>query len=533
MLTCAKILLFSLLSWGASNPLDWSRVASDFVILNDVVPVDRTWLRMQAGESVALGYDAGLVANDHVPVDCRWERFKHDHRDLEISVLTSKYLESCESQIRSQSWGWWEDYYRTMFVRLKISEHPYLRRVFLRLPNGYQQPALLALKDTTTRRPLIIFRAGIFGNSVDIQAERHLIMQLFEQGPFNLLFLDSATSPETVRWNTVNTAGGLDEGLQNYQIAERLLRPSEPLSKLIDGIHLLGISMGGHSLWMTLALNQVNKPLFKSAVAFCPLVQFEKTFLEHQSHPVDFFLMNFWAYMRLAALRDRWPGLSVGNFLMDAFHILARSYKGPITDDGKVLFPLVEGFRKDDYFSGNNLLPLIRTIRVPVTVFSSEIETLVPYDLNYKVLEREVSGLPNFHLFALPTGFHCTFPGAYDWDQFSMMVKDQYLERLPELRHRYNQGSVALPVAAAEIPNMPLLSVQAVHGGRTVDVSFQSTTGITVMQQIPIGQLDWGTADYIRSESEARALIRWTRNNLRVEREPAPRFVWDRLKKPD
>ncbi len=528
MLTCARILLtllFSSTSFAVSS-LQWDTLSSEFLTLNEVVPVDRTWFRMQAGESTALGYDAGLQFQDHVPKECRWANFKLQNPSLEISVLTAKYLQTCETQLRNESWGWWEDYYRTMFVRIKISEHPYMKRVLLRLPNGYQQPGLLALKDSKTRRPLIIFRAGIFGNSVDIQAERHLIMQLFEQGPFNLLFLDSATSPETVKWNVRYTAGGLDEGLQNYQIAERLTREREPLSQLIEGIHFLGLSMGGHSLWMTLALNEVNKSVVKSALAICPLVQFEKTFNKHKSNV----FMNLWAYFRLSLLRDRVGGLTMFNFLSDSFQSVSQGYKGPITDDAKVVFPVAEGFRKDDYFMGNNLIPLLKSIRVPVTAFFAMQETLVPYDLNFEFLKKETTAIPNFHLFSLPKGFHCTFPGAYDWDQFSAMVRDQFLAREPELEKKYHQISQFLPVPADEIPDDPVLRVRATVGDQDLEVSFLSRGGTTVFSRVALQKLDWATAERIRSETEARALIRWARTNISLEKNPSPKLTWKNLK---
>src|SRR5205085_1851106 len=106
---------------------------------------------------------------------------------------------------------------RSLMISLPIEEHPFLRRVFLKLPNGFKLPGLLALKDTTARRPLIVFRAGIFGNSLDVMGERFLLIQIFEQSGFNVLMLDSLVSPEAIEMNTMYTAGGFDEGLQNYQ----------------------------------------------------------------------------------------------------------------------------------------------------------------------------------------------------------------------------------------------------------------------------------------------------------------------------
>lgn len=531
MLTCAKWTLFLALSLGAGPALSWDSLRSEFLVFNEVVAVDRTWLRMQAGESTLLSYDAGLENSHRVPRHCQWAEFKKARpaTDL-IKDLTKDYFRECEKSLDANQWGWIENYYRTMFVRIKVSEQPYFKRVLLRLPNGFQQPGLLALKDLRTKRPLIIFRAGIFGNSIDIQAERHLIMQLFEQGPFNLLFLDSLTSPESIKWNVRYSAGGLDEGLINYQIADRLTRLNEPISKVIGNIHLLGASMGGHSLWMALALNEVNKPLFKSAVAFCPLVEFEKTFREHQNNPVGFFFMNLWAYFRLGLLRDRVENLTVGRFLLDSFESVSRNYAGPLTDEGKVKYPLHEGFDSRRYFRGNDLGPLISSINIPVTVFSSLKDHLVPYDTNFRSLEKYTEGKSNFSLITLHEGAHCTNPGAYDWNEFSTMVKEQFLAQEPDLLKRGKKIAHPLPVLSYEIPENADLHFKAFVGSDHLIVSILNREAVAFPVQIPIQKLDWGTSDRIRSESEARALIRWARSNMSIEMSPAAQIVWTNLK---
>lgn len=530
MPNCAKWMLFLGLILGAKVAQGWDALRSDFLVFNEVVPVDRSWLRMQAGESTLLSYDVGLEPGTQVPSECRWQRFREAHPGQTIEEVTQNYFKECEKKIERPSLGWIDNYYRTMFVRLKVSEQPYLKRVLLRLPNGFQQPGLLAVKDLKTRRPLIIFRAGIFGNSIDIQAERHMIVQLFEQGPFNLLFLDSATSPETIKWNVRYSAGGLDEGLQNYQIAERLVRPQEPISKLIGGIHLLGVSMGGHSLWMTLALNQLNRPLFKSAVAFCPLVEFEKTFRGHQENAVSFFFMNLWAYLRLELLRERVAHLSFYRFLLDSFESVSKSYAGPLTDDGTLKFPAIEGFKKENYFQGNNLVPLIPLIQVPVTVFSSVKDHLVPFETNFRALETVTQGRSNFNLIRLHEGAHCTNPGVYDWNEFSEAFKDQFVSREPDLYRSAQKIAHPLPLFSGELSENTEIYIRANVGSDHLNLSLLNENKVIVITQVPISKLDWGTSDRIRSESEARALIRWARANMVLEIAPAPQIVWRNLK---
>lgn len=492
--------------------------------------MDRTWLRMQAGESVALSYDVGLKSTEFVRKECYWETFKAQNLDLSTRQLTQNYLKKCEQALRLTTWGWPESFYRTMFIRIKVSEHPFMRKVFLRLPNGYQQPGLLALKDTQVRRPLIIFRAGVFGNSIDIQAERHLVMQLFEQAPFNLLFLDSLTSPETVMWNQKYSFGGLDEGLQNYQIAQQLLRPEEPMSKLISGIHLLGVSMGGHSVMMGMILNQFNPKVFKSAMAFCPLIEFKQTFDKHRSTYVGYFFMNFWAYFRLGNLRDRIPNLSLTRFLTDTFKHISQNYHGPLTDNGGVQFPNDPAFSVKNFDQGNDIAHLIPLIQEPVTVFSTQQDSLVPFHINFASLKQQAQDKPNFNLVDLPMGYHCTFPGSYDWDQFSAMVRDQFLLQEKSLGDRQEMMAMSLPATTDEIPENTDLTFTATVGSDYLLVQLKNRTGQTLTSRIPIEQLDWATSRWIRTETEARALIRWSRTHFSVKRSPHPELIWARIR---
>jgi len=46
--------------------------------------------------------------------------------------------------------------------------------------HGFKLPALLAMKDTTARRPMVVF-AGDFGNSLDVLGERFLLIQVLSR----------------------------------------------------------------------------------------------------------------------------------------------------------------------------------------------------------------------------------------------------------------------------------------------------------------------------------------------------------------
>ena len=123
-----------------------------------------------------------------------------------------------------------------------------------------------------------------------------------------------------------------------------------------------------------------------------------------------------------------------------------------------------------------------------------------------------------------------TFPGAYDWDQFSAMVREQFLAQEPALERRSQKIRWALAITKNELLEDSELNVLTGVGSKTLQISIFTRNGLRISTEVPISQLDWATADWVRTESEARALIRWSRANMKIELEPSPAIVWSVLK---
>lgn len=527
------------------NPLetsDWIQAfESEFMTMNDAASSEQLRVLRWIYESPWLTFDAGLE-DEKIPAACQFRNFQaissahaaHAPGTEALRDLTADYLAKCEKEIATGPKDLARNLYRTLFIRFAVENNPYVRRVVFHLPNGYRQPGLIALKDDRHRRPWLILRAGILGNSVDVQAERFVLLQLFEQGPFNVIFLDSMTSAETIKLNERLSVGGLDEGLQNYQIARRLTDPAEPLSRLVGDVHLMAISMGGHGMLMAMILNEVNPPVFKSAVGLCPMVQFRETFSGHERSPWSFLGMNIYASFRLP-LMERVPGIRRSWFLPDAFAWVRDHYRGPLTDDGSVAFP--PAFPKTDFLKGNELLPYVRTIRHPVSVFATVKDDLVPFAINTGVLRELPEKNPDVRIYPLQESFHCSFPGAYSWSQMGELLKAQFF------------GADAVPPGFRRQtwPLPPLAPGQAVNAALDFDLADQdefltarvrADDGAEVSVQIPVDALAWGTLGRVRNETEARTLTRWAFQNVHLSADlegaltlswPVPAdFTWPR-----
>lgn len=498
---------------------DWIKgFESSFLQLNDKATSQQLAILRWIYDAPIFSFDAGLEV-ENIPEACQFRQFQALHSAQQqgkaLQQVTADYLQKCETQIATGPKDMWRNLYRTLFIRFGIENNPYLRRIVLNLPNGYKQPGLIALKDDQYRRPWIILRAGVLGNSVDLQAERFILMQMFEQGPFNMLFLDSMTSAETIRLNQRLSVGGLDEGLQNYQIAQKLKDPAEPLNRLVSDVHLMAVSMGGHGLFMAMILNETNPPVFKSAVGLCPMVQFRKTFLDHEASLWSFFPMNIYASWRMAPLMDKIPNIRRTWFLPDAFKYVQDNFRGPITDQGKIQFP--PNFPKDDFVRGNELLPWIKLIRHPVRIFSTLKDNLVPYVFNTGILRELPEKNESIQIYTLKEGYHCSFPGAYSWSEMSAVLKAQFLsDNENALPPGFRQMDWPLPQLAVGQKVVDHLKFELNEGDELLKVKISTGGSAEVHVMIPIGALSWGTLPKVRSETEARVLLRFAQQNIRL-----------------
>jgi hypothetical protein len=206
-----------------------------------------------------------------------WASQLHGKRIQVQGQLISQYLTNCGTELETGVLSEGIHALKIMSIKLDLDNHPFLHRVVFRMPNGDKIKGRLALKGDLKKRPLVIFRLGVFGTSEEFKPERFIFMMLFEQSAFNVLVLDNATGPDYLAMNSKPSIGGFSEGLQNMWIAKTLTDPTEPLSQIIESLHMVGMSLGGHGVLFSSLLNEFNldennEKRIKSFFGFCPVV---------------------------------------------------------------------------------------------------------------------------------------------------------------------------------------------------------------------------------------------------------------------
>jgi hypothetical protein len=436
-----------------------------------------------------------------------------------------------------------------MLFQLHPTRHPFGRQILLHLPNHIKIKGFLAMKPDGKKRPLVIFRTGLFSNTHEFYPERSLFLQMFEQSPFHVLVLESSTGSEFLKNNTSWAVGGFDEGIQNFLIARQLQTQQEPISKWISHVHLMGSSMGGHGALFGALLNEHNlgpqgQRVLQSSLAFCPLINMQETLEFHQRRSPFIGLMNYWASRRLQVLKVHIPEISEENFIPQFFDWIQDTYKGPlVAAEGRLpdlnLPPgmqsvLLSPQRPADLFwQMNHFWPWYQNVQTPVMVFSTRQDPVVEWTLNSgRIAEKQLqTGNSNFHLVTFEKGHHCSLPIAYEWEALSTLFQTFILKnspgfqlrpvefRLPlasELRNQFGDRAPLLDLSFDVEPGSTLLFAK-VRFDREFWPSFQERWKAPwATARLPLKDLEFPFDSEIHSEDEASLLLRWAYQNIRV-----------------
>jgi predicted alpha/beta-fold hydrolase len=350
-------------------------------------------------------------------------------------ALVQKYFKDCAKELQTGPTTGIRNGEEMMTMRLQPDAHPFLQTVLFHLPGDIKLKGLLALKGDFKKRPLVVFRAGVFNNVAEFFPERAWMMMLFEQSPFNVLLVENMTGSDFIADNTQFSFGGYDEGMQNILIAQILQDPNEPLHRLIDSLHLFGVSLGGHGVLFASLLNELNSPtnklLYQSFLGLCPVVDL-KASMENLTNNRPFsYAADLWARKRLAGLREKLPEVENHpsfSFLRTAVNEVVRTYHGGLSHVSSIRLP--EGMQDGaDFWQLNDFWKYYKDVKEPVLILSTEKDPIVPFSLNsQKIQNKSLSlGHSNISVVNFAEGEHCTLPVAYDWKAVSSLIQSYIL----------------------------------------------------------------------------------------------------------
>lgn len=455
-----------------------------------------------------------------------------------------EYTEKCRNEFETGiTWPFW-NVVDSLFLKFEPRQYSYGRHVMFHFENGVKLKGYLALKDLSKKRPFIIFRAGIFSNTEEFMAERPFFFQMFEQGPFNILILESLSGTDFTSNNEQFSLGGFDEGIQNYLIAKKLFEPSEPLSKVVSSVHAMGLSMGGHGTMYANILEELNRSknqtVISSSLLLCPLLNFRDTLDFHMGQGFSLTAMNYWAYSRLAAVKKRYPELKQDMFVPELLRLIENRYQESFAqaeiglkipfDEKKALSK--EGLRL--FWELNNYWDNYHDIKTPVLIFATMKDPVVPWAVNSgRILDgRMPLSKSDVEVVTLQQGYHCSTPAAYDWDKMTTLLQSYVLKHSPEFQRETKRYLYPLKEdyleavkdgykfidADFDIEKESSLLQVTLHLQKSEDPSwFSKLFRKTIHLTLPLSDLDYQVTGNFEKHSDIASFKRWAYHNIQSQ----------------
>lgn len=420
-------------------------------------------------------------------------------------------------------------------LRYDRKDHPQLESVLFKLPGGVSLRGLLALKGDRKPRPFVVLRIGIFSNVEKYFVEQFLLMQLFEQGPANVLVLESTTGSGYIAANEgFGFANGL-ETLQNLQVAKILRDKNEPLNALVGSLHFVGISFGGHGLFGAAAFDpkQPGGPRIDSFTAYCPLIHPRATFADALEPGYGHVVADFWATVRMKALRKRDPSFaerpwSEWLFGRPSFlkRVLDLSEKGTAARRG-----LAEGLAIPEEWLADprpeEPWPWFTGLKAPFLILATKNDSVVNPALNVRAFEKEMlarAKKENVGVVLLDRGYHCTLPMAYDWNTMAAALNGAIRAsdsswRPVETTLDMDLGDV---VGVDAIERHPQISYRVEWPERGPFAAIRVSIGddaapASFSMNLPLGSFDAQVKDGDLNEPAKKMIERWLHRSLRLD----------------
>ena len=407
------------------------------------------------GEDIKTGFletiPDGLNSKDISP-SCDPKLFEDNvlskkRTSAEYFTLVKNYFKNCESELSESNPKGVLALLSYAKYKYPFLQHPQVKEFTIPLENGVQVPAIMALKQDPTPRPLVVVKCGTFCSAEESPSMKAYLMSLFDQGPFNVVLLASQTGLDYMALNHVVNLGGYSEGYETLLVGQ-YLRNKWAYRDRISSLHMMGISLGGNAAVFGAAYND-QYPLtdgsktFTTVTAICPVLSLKPT-LEHLYGST--IIGPIFAKLTKEQFVDARLSLNVGDLLADS---QLPSKKADMVDFiGNLASTSLQrrgiASTTPDYFKSNNIWNWPAKIQTPMLVWAAKNDIIVNNKINAYVMEHDdyYEKSSNVGVLNISYGSHCGFQGAYSPIAAAAVLKTWVLTHSPEFMPSYKQTTV-------------------------------------------------------------------------------------------
>ncbi|MFM6927296.1 MAG: alpha/beta hydrolase family protein [Bdellovibrio sp.] len=401
--------------------------------------------------------------NSDVPPSCEPQVFEDEvlskkRTTDEYFKILKEYFGRCQKSLSRYSLKGTRALAKFGLYEYPFLQHPQVSKIFIPLSNGTKVPALVALKQDSRPRPLVVMKCGVFCSATQTPSTRNYVMHLFDQAPFNLVILANQTGFDYLYTNSSLSLGGWAEGFEALQAGKWLKEKWEHKDR-ISSMHLMGMSLGGNAAVFGASYNDLypmddGKKVYNSVAAICPVISLRPT-LEH---------------------------LFDSKFVGTIFNRMARKQfvnaRGYLTDVPDMLsddkFPKKNGMPEfigdlastslqrrgiasttTNFFKNNNFWNLKNKVQTPLFVWASKDDVVVNNQLNGQVMEHDeyYGKAANVGVLNMNYGSHCAFGAAYGFEASAVVLRTFVIEHSPEFFDSYKQDQMPWNFGFKKIPD--------------------------------------------------------------------------------
>lgn len=351
--------------------------------------------------------------------------------------------------------SYWDSFLSKIYVDFDVTDQTKFQRVQFEPQPGLKIRALLGLQTENQKiqkKPLVIVRMGIHGNIDEFLAERYLARIAYQDLGYHLMVIESLTSHGFLTINEKYSVGGIEEGLHTFYILNLITHAQVDWAKHISEIYLMGISLAGPGVFVTNYLDENSlvkgkrkKPDLKAIELFCPLVNFEETYKEHEKPGVFSAFVDIWNRRRLVAIRQKnkdfedlpwWKTLIdlTPRFMPEVINSLNKTHGQPVLslESFKKQFPEVQFppefiahvAKSKTLYELNHFWEFYKNEKTPMHIYLTPNDPAVMNRLNAEMIRSgKQPGIFKNVKFTDLKGLHCALAAEYQWPFLVELVK--------------------------------------------------------------------------------------------------------------
>jgi hypothetical protein len=306
--------------------------------------------------------------------------------------------------------------------------------------DGHILKGFIGIKDKTPR-PWVIYKCGVYcGAEPNAVSLKNYMIHLFDQTPFNVIFLGNRTGEDYIINNRAFNFGGYFESQDFFDIAH-WLREDSQYKDLVSSVHVVAVSLAGSAAYLTENKmsheEKSNEKLIQSVTSLCAVSDLRPTVENMFAETLKGKIFTYITWQKLQIAKNTLTSGAdlIGDEQPESSEfpkLLGQLASRFMNSNGTHIEKEREFWEKSHYSSQKSLS------QVPLLVWASEDDSIVDFRINTgQLLKHNFKNPdPNLGIVKVPRGEHCGFATAYGYSPTASIIRTFILNNSPEFKYK-------------------------------------------------------------------------------------------------